>query len=671
MITDRVVTRLNAALSYAMRGFYVFPLYEPLASSCSCGDAECAHPAKHPRTPHGCLDATTEDAQIRAWWTRSPNANVGIATEPSGLIVLDVDPRHGGDESMRALKAEHTGLETLVALSGGGGEHYYFRATSAMASRTNALGSRYPGIDVRASGGYIIAPPSAHISGRSYEWEASSPNEPGDVPAWLTALLTKNEREPIAGADDDAPIVEGQRNATLARLAGQLRRHGMSAKAIEDALLAMNARQCVPQLPKHEVRAIATSIGRYPPTPNGIVGRGAQPQRPTFVRAATLLAKSDGDGLEYVVDGLLPVGGTAILAGRPKGGKSTLAANLSLSVVRGESFFGRATRRGPVLYVALEGAHGAWTQLLRDLGVTDADDLYFSIDRAPEQAIEWLRGAIEKYQPALVIVDTMQRLLRVKDGNDYATGSNATDAVIELARNAKVAHLMLHHSGKTRRGDLIDEVLGSTAWAAAVDTVLVMRKTERFRTLESQGRVGEDLAETVVEMDPVTRRVRAAGTKADSDLAEMRDAIQEYLRQYAEANPDDPAIDEPMIEKNVEGRNSTRRRALRELVAADRVGRIGSGKKGDPYRYAFSCTLVPDYGEEQENENPKMDERTRKIESDSCSRDSGEAASAGTRIPEGGSFNRPPDLVDELFAYANERISPSDDSRPCQTGLDL
>ena len=71
----------------------------------------------------------------------------------------------------------------------------------------------------------------------------------------------------------------------------------------------------------------------------------------------------------------------------------------------------------------------------------------------------------------LVIIDTMQRLLRVKDGNDYATGPNATDAVIELARNAKVAVLMLHQSGKTRRGDLIDEVLGSTAWSAAVDTV--------------------------------------------------------------------------------------------------------------------------------------------------------------------------------------------------------
>jgi len=330
---------------------------------------------------------------------------------------------------------------------------------------------------------------------------------------------------------------------------------------------------------------------------------------PAFVRAGALLAESDGDGLDYVVDGLLPMGGTAILAGRPKGGKSTLALNLALSVARGVPFFGRQTRQGPVLYVALEGARGAWKQVLGALGVTDGDDLYLCIDRAPEAAIEWLRNAIRMHEPVLVIIDTMQRLLRVKDGNDYATGSNATDALIELARSAGVAHLMLHHSGKTQRSDLIDQVLGSTAWAAAVDTVLVLRKGDRFRTLASQGRVGEDLPETVAEMDAVTRRVQAAGTKADTDLAEMGEAIELYLKQHAEANPDDPAIDEPTIDANVEGQTKIKRKALRERVATSRIQRIGSGKKGDPYRYRVSCSLVPGHGWEQENGHPEKGQK--------------------------------------------------------------
>lgn len=86
---------LDAALGYAKRGWPVFPVYEPAGASCACGNAHCDHPAKHPRTSHGFLDARTDEAQIRTWWTHWPNANIGIATEAAGLIVLDVDPERG------------------------------------------------------------------------------------------------------------------------------------------------------------------------------------------------------------------------------------------------------------------------------------------------------------------------------------------------------------------------------------------------------------------------------------------------------------------------------------------------------------------------------------------------------------------------------------------------
>jgi len=257
------MTLLDAALAYAKRGWPVLPIYEPVGHSCACGYEECQHPAKHPRTPNGYLDATTEESKIRAWWKRWPRANVGVATGLSGLIVLDVDPRHGGDESMRAIIAEYGALDTLAALSGGGGEHYYLLASIATATRANALGSRYPGIDVRAQGGYIIAPPSKHISGRPYEWEASSPAEPCVVPRWLVRLLEERELKPIDGADNGGPILEGQRNAMLTRFAGRLRRYGSTAQTIEKALLAMNAWQCVPPLAEREVHAIAQSVGRY------------------------------------------------------------------------------------------------------------------------------------------------------------------------------------------------------------------------------------------------------------------------------------------------------------------------------------------------------------------------------------------------------------------------
>jgi len=392
-------------------------------------------------------------------------------------------------------------------------------------------------------------------------------------------------------------------------------------------------------------------------------------ERPTFIRAGDLLARADAE-LEFAVEGLLPLGGTAVLAGRPKGGKSTLALNLALSVARGETFLGRKTRKGPVLYLALEGAPRGWKAVLQNLGVTSDDDLFMCIDRAPEAAIAWFAEEIERHSPVLAIVDTMQRLLRVKDGNDYATGSNATDAVIELARLANASLVMLHHSGKTQRTDIVDEVMGSTAWAAAVDTVLVLRRSERFRTLASEQRFGESLAETVLTMDPETHRIEGGGPKADSDREAMRAAIVAFLRQYGEAHPEQPFADEPTIDDGVPGKTQVRRDTLREAVAAEKIQRIGQGKKGQPYYYGLSCFLVPNHMPEQENENPEIAEKAREINPNACSHDSGKTPESETSIRDAGNEN-PPDLADELFAYANGRIRPHEDSGLRQAELDL
>jgi hypothetical protein len=426
----------------------------------------------------------------------------------------------------------------------------------------------------------------------------------------------------------------------------------------------------------HTVAELEHLIDGAPQAQQSVMGnskaRGPSPkryERPTFVRAGDLLARADAE-LEFAVEGLLPLGGTAVLAGRPKGGKSTLALNLALSVARGETFLGRKTRNGPVLYLALEGAPRGWKAILRSLGVTSDDDLLMCIDRAPEAAIAWLAEEIEKHGPVLVIVDTMQRLLRVKDGNDYATGSNATDAVIELARLANASLVMLHHSGKTRRTDIVDEVMGSTAWAAAVDTVLVLRRSERCRTLASEQRFGENLSETVLTMDPKTHRVAGGGPKADADREAMGEAIIAFLAQYGETHPEQPFADEPTIDDGAPGKTQVRRDALRVAVADARIERIGKGKKGNPYLYGLSCFLVPNDTREQENENQEIAENARKIVSNPCSPDSGRAPERGQRICDDGNEN-PPDLADELFAYPNERIRSYEDSRPHQAELDL
>src|SRR4030095_6094641 len=97
----------------------------------SCGNPACSSPAKHPRTPHGVKDATTDPALITAWWTRWPEANVAVATGVgSGLLVIDVDSHDGrdGEATLRMLEQHYGSLpQTVQQLTGSGGRHLLFR----------------------------------------------------------------------------------------------------------------------------------------------------------------------------------------------------------------------------------------------------------------------------------------------------------------------------------------------------------------------------------------------------------------------------------------------------------------------------------------------------------------------------------------------------------------
>jgi hypothetical protein len=124
---------LNIALDHARRGLPVFPLHTAISLTaggycCSCGRLTCTDAAKHPLSrlaPSGCKSATTKEDVIRNWWDVAPQANVGIAT--GTVIVLDVDPRHGGDASLAEIEKQNSVLPvTWHALTGGGGEHIFF-----------------------------------------------------------------------------------------------------------------------------------------------------------------------------------------------------------------------------------------------------------------------------------------------------------------------------------------------------------------------------------------------------------------------------------------------------------------------------------------------------------------------------------------------------------------
>ena len=157
---------LSAALRYAARGWAVFP---------------CQPRGKAPATAHGVHDATCDPAQIRRWWTRLPEANIGLACGPSGLVVMDLD---GGDglETWERLRLAHGFADDTLCSATSRGLHFLYAAPAGCAIG-NSAGKPGPGLDVRARGGYIIAPPSVHPTGHVYAWDdAHHPDHMAPLP---------------------------------------------------------------------------------------------------------------------------------------------------------------------------------------------------------------------------------------------------------------------------------------------------------------------------------------------------------------------------------------------------------------------------------------------------------------------------------------------------------
>ena len=186
----------DAALEYADRGWHVVPLKPrgkaPLGSL----------------VPNGLKQATDDLAQVLAWWRQAPRANVGIVCGPSGLVVLDVDPRNGGDDSLFELERELGRLpETVRAQTGGGGEHYLFRHPGE-----SLVGVLADGLDVKDHG-YIVAAPSVHPEGGVYAWDLAPEDVPlADVPEpWLERMRPAVTRRTLnlnlsVSSDHDDPL---------------------------------------------------------------------------------------------------------------------------------------------------------------------------------------------------------------------------------------------------------------------------------------------------------------------------------------------------------------------------------------------------------------------------------------------------------------------------------
>ena len=109
--------QLKNALLFTDRGWPIFPLHYPSNGKCSCSNPNCSSPGKHPLTKNGFKDGSCDKDTVKSWWMRNPNANLGLVTgKDSGIVVLDIDPRHGGDQSLVELQKEFGQLPRTLSV---------------------------------------------------------------------------------------------------------------------------------------------------------------------------------------------------------------------------------------------------------------------------------------------------------------------------------------------------------------------------------------------------------------------------------------------------------------------------------------------------------------------------------------------------------------------------
>jgi hypothetical protein len=187
------------ALLMASLGHPVFPLYGIKDVTCTCGNAICPAPGKHPRRQNSFKEATIDPTVINMWFKYEPGLNYGVrlgqelGNTGKMAMVVDVDRyKVGGAEALEDLEKIHGRLpETVEVMTGAGGSHYYFLTDSSL-SFTDKMGQN---IDLKVNG-YVVGPGSLHVSGRRYEMEASSDMFEGqgmaDLPRWVSDQFSKS-----------------------------------------------------------------------------------------------------------------------------------------------------------------------------------------------------------------------------------------------------------------------------------------------------------------------------------------------------------------------------------------------------------------------------------------------------------------------------------------------
>ena len=540
---------LEAALRYAARGWPVFPL---------------APRSKIPlRGSRGFKDATTDTEVITKWWREHPTANIGIATGPSSFVALDIDPRNGGLQTIDELQARYGELPpTIVSVTGGGGRHHLFRCPDGL--RCSGEGGLGNGVERKAEGGYVVAPPSIHPSGQPYRWD-HGPDEQdlAPMPKWVAGGVCPSNGDGgnLSGFQvlpppaDGSPVEPGGRNHAATSLTGQYVQDGLTLPQVLQKLHIWNNSNPEP-LPRAEIEKVVRSVWKADqenhPERHGAPQNQLQYQ---FRKWDEIMKMPDP---EWLVREVLPEGGLVTLYGQSGGGKTFVALDLALRIATGLDWWGkRSVRKGLVAYIAGEGVGGlknrirAWLKDHQELGATALDDTFFLLDTVPPllnpMALRGLVEAVEALpaEPVLVVVDTLALALPGADENSAQDVGRAVDACKWLQKRFGSTVLLVHHTRKS--GDV---ERGSSALRGACDVMLQCSKGEMGEVILDPTKIRDG-----EPFDPIHLFLQSTevGTNSEGKPVKSATLIPAIPGIFADSFPNGKGVPRPPFSKVSKG----------------------------------------------------------------------------------------------------------------------
>ncbi len=564
------MSRIEHAIEYAKRGYYVFPVRRD----------------KTPYTQNGFHDARNIPGTVEPLFCDYHDVNVAISTGPSGLFVLDVDNKadKNGYAALQALIDEYGPLpETVTATTPSGGKHYYFRGTGPTTTGTIGVG-----LDTRGEGGYVVAPPSRGTNG-AYTWDGPGLDtmEPAEAPQWLVDLAYESNRSApttVTNAEGESVIPNGQRNSTLTSIGGVLRNCGFGEVVIHATLSGINETACETPLPDQEVRTVANSVARYeagvmlpPDSDEDLKGVVATLQKnpyactsPAVLETLHRLGRSkasrlaingavrkvistqdlwdavqqyadeqQGDSpmmtlreqlankvdLTWLIEDLIVREGLSIVAAPPKSGKSCFIRWLLYCVASGIPFFDRPVNAGSVIYYAAEEPKAVvdneFDKIITKFGYPTVHEIHITIGALrASKFVERLTNDIRRTGAVLVVIDPLFDAITVDDEKSYPQVRSALQELRRVALTEHVHIMVAHHTRKaaSERGSAGD-ILGSQALRGATEhNFRIVGEQKQPRKLFVEQRCGDALYDELLIYSPETGEVRL-GTKEDREVA--------------------------------------------------------------------------------------------------------------------------------------------------------